>query len=498
MIIVERSIRLFFVVIFLLIANFAEIFEVGDEKVISEFGGHLLGGAAALLAIIVFFSWLSWKFTYISTVDDNLIYESGVIFKRKVSIPVSKINTIDKGRNLFQRIVGTQTLKIDTGAIAGAADKKAELDLVFSVKRGDEIRDYILNRSAQDESALRSVGDSPIIEHGEPQWAIKASFWDFFLYGLTSSSVLKLFGMLFVVACFVAQLSESVLEVLSDAAQPAADAVVGLLTKSPIFMLIALAIAIVFVLFVICNIVNIAWAAIRFYNFRVARDGDNVVIRYGLISLKNYTLPVRNIHAIQIKQNIWQQLLKKASVEIITVGYGNEQNETALLFPLIGCENLDALINEVLPEYSGSVEMRYSGKKGAHYNITIPLIVWGIVLSLSAVVLSSVFENSALAIVLCAAMFGILALGYVLSHKHTAIGCSDRAVDVQSGGFIKTRTHIRTDAVQSVTTTAGIFKRRKHIANFVVAYHAPAINSHVMAKSFDEEYLNEIVAIIED
>ena len=39
--------------------------------------------------------------------ENTLIYETGKFIKKRVAIPFEKINTIDMGRNIFERLVGT-------------------------------------------------------------------------------------------------------------------------------------------------------------------------------------------------------------------------------------------------------------------------------------------------------------------------------------------------------------------------------------------------------
>ncbi len=498
LIIIERAFRSFGVVLFAILCNLAGNLDEGDLEGISRSGGLIIIIPAALILLLLLYFWLSWRNTYITMADDNLIVESGIISKRKISIPIAQINTIDKGQNIFQRILGTEVLKVDTGAIAGSADKRAEIDLLFTVKRGDEIRELILNRGQQYEALLRAAGDSPVIERTEPKWCIKASFGDFFMYGLTSSSVVKLLLYIFGIAAFVAQLSQPLLSRIEYLIAPYLNAAADVVSRSAVIAIIIAIAIILLAIIVISNIADIIWAAIRFYDFRVARDGDNIVIRYGLFALKNYTLPVRNIHALTIKQNLMQQLMHKSCIEVVTVGYGNEKEETALLFPIIANKKIDALLAELLPEYVVEMDMRYSGKKGVRYNIIYPVIAWGIILAGAAVGLLFVFRNPATAVALPLILWLLILWSRILNHKHTAVGCNERAVDVQSGGFVKVRTHIRTDAVQSATTRSGIFKRRRNIADIVVSYHAPVIRSSVTARSFDTDYLYEIAKFIED
>ena len=64
------------------------------------------------LALLVLFIWLGWRNIWISAEDNTLIYESGIITKKRTTIPFSKINTIDMSRNVFQRLLGTCRLKV--------------------------------------------------------------------------------------------------------------------------------------------------------------------------------------------------------------------------------------------------------------------------------------------------------------------------------------------------------------------------------------------------
>ena len=83
--------------------------------------------------IMLLYCAFKWRYTFVSAEENTLIYESGKFIKKRVAIPFEKINTIDMGRNIFERIVGTCRLKIDTGAYSNRQEKNnAEMNGILA------------------------------------------------------------------------------------------------------------------------------------------------------------------------------------------------------------------------------------------------------------------------------------------------------------------------------------------------------------------------------
>lgn len=482
-------------IVFIFFINISSSLEEDLSKVSSDEAVILLifGTLFAILAIIFGLLCLGWRFTYVSAENDTLLYESGIINKKKVSIPFSKINTIDLGRNLFQRIVGTCKLKLDTGAMTSGTAKESEMDLVFSLKDAESIRSYILARRAGDEQALFDAGEKTPekVEKG-PNWCIRASFGDFFMYGLTSSSAWTLLLMIISALLFISQLSDRVSDMIFSTAEQGANAAVGIMQRYSIIVVI-LGLLGAFVAYVIvANLWSILLATFRFYDFRAARDGRNIVIRYGLVSLKSYTLPVANIHAVTVKQNLLQQLLGRASIEVTSIGYGNEKDETSLLFPIVKLSRLEALLGELLPEYKCDFEYTRASKRSVPFFIVRPLILLALLYGAALCVLSLVFETVVPAAILAGICFAVNILSCILSYKHAAFGYSSKNIAVCSGGIRYTRSILLTDAVQSVRSSAGPFARRMGVRSYTLQFHAPLIRSFVQAKYMPDDCIEEV------
>lgn len=486
--IIEQSYRLFMTLVFGVLVSFSDM--LSDSEINSA--AQHVGGAGkailyiglaliALIAVMLLIVWLRWKVTWVSAQDDVLLYETGILFKRKVTIPFSKINTIDMGRNLFERVCGACRLKIDTGAITGGSDRQSELDLVFSDSEAEKIRSYILSRNARDEGTLRSIGSSSLTVQAEPKWTVRARFGDFFLYGLTSSSVWQLFVVFIGVIVFLSQVSDRVLEQIGQIIMPYAESAYNTVSRFSLLVLIIDVLIAFIAIAVIANIWSILVACVKFYGFRVAREGDTVVVRYGLINLKNYTMPVRNIHSVIVRQNLLQQILGKCSVEMVSVGYGDEKTENSLLFPIIQRSKLDWLIQEVLPEYSLDVDLKKCNRRSVRFIVLRPIFWSALFFSAGAWLVSLILDQYALLVIFLSLLMIYIILTSILNYKNTGIGWNDNSVVVSSGGMRKAVYYIRTDAVQSVAVGTGPIQRRHGVGTYRIDYHAPMMRSIAMA-----------------
>ncbi len=448
--------------------------------------------AVAVLAVAALFTWIGWRNKWISAEDNTLIYESGVLVKKRVTIPFSKINTIDMGRNIFQRIFGTCRLKVNTGALGSTDENASQMNIVFSLKDAEEFRSYILGRAAQDEQELRQEGATAIQESAEPRWAAKARFSDFIMYGFSSTSVWKILCTALVIGAFFGELSGVILESALDFITPYAQSFWHTISASGIIMLIIYIIISYIIISLFYSFCSVCYSAIRYYGFRVAREGDNVVVRYGLFTQKNYTVQAENVHAVIVSQNLLQQMMKCCSVQMVSIGYGNEENETNLLFPIIRSSKLQWLLDNLLPEYSLSVEVHKPEKRSIRFLIVRP-IIWTVLFLGAGVFGCSLIMDSVVLPVMAAVLilFSVVLSG-VLKYRCNAIGCDGKVVLVRNGGT-GCHTHlIRVDAVQSVASGSGVFQRPRKVANYQVDFHGPAMGNIAAVNHLNDDLLPEL------
>ena len=492
--------------------------ESAADQIILEIVSSAMALVPILLILVLTFvaEWIKWANTWISAKDNVLTYESGLLSKKVKTIPFSKINTINLNRTLMQRIFGTCRMKIDTGALAGEAGGTSEMNLVFKVSEAEELRAYILNSSAKEEQLLRQAAQSPMLKKAaytplkssdESKWTVKAKFADFFMYGLTSSGWWMIVTLFCFVIGFVGEFTADELGEMLEVVAPQLDAVQSMTITSAVLVLVLIAIAGIVGLELFAKIITIITSSIKYFGFKATREADSLIISYGLTSQKSYTIPVRNVHAIVVRQNLLQQLMKRCSVELVAIGYGTHDEEQendsssgdtkAMLYPLIKTEQLPWLIEKLLPEYSVDAELKGADKRAIGFHIVRPMVCWALVFA--AAILCVIGNAELLTIGIVAAVIALLLMlpGKILRHRNSAIGWNDEVVVVSSGGMRKSTHYIRTDAVQSLHTRSGIFQRRRGLATYSVRFHAPAGRSVAAATNLDKAHFEPLADVVE-
>ena len=424
----------------------------------------VVGVLLLLSLIMLLYCAFKWRYTFVSAEENTLIYESGKFIKKRVAIPFEKINTIDMGRNIFERLVGTCRLKIDTGAYSQRQEKNnAEMNLVFSLKEAEEIRSFILSRAELDSRAEDIEIGKTTVAAREPEWVIKAGIGDFVLYGLTSSSVWKLFWIIIAGIFFVAEIAQGFLDEALNLVMPYVEWATDMISRTSIILTLLGMLIFFLITALISDVWTVIWAAIRFYEFRVAREGRNVIVRYGLITVKNYTLQVRNIHALIIKTS-----------------------------------DLNKLLAVILPEYVTEMNAHPKNKVGIYFHVVKPIIIWGVILAGCCVACSYISGVSTLVNALALVLFATVIVSGVLSYKNTMLDWNDNVVSVQNGGFKKVAYRIRSDAVQEVQIKTNVIKKQFGIGSYYVHFHGPRMNNTSISKNISNQFFTELARSVED
>lgn len=445
--------------------------------------------AVILLAVgtILLIAFLQWRNTYFSADESGITVEKGVMYKRKLVMPFEKINTVDIGINIFQRIIGTCTLKINSGAASETGEvDNADMKLYFKLEDGQRIRDFILARNIENNHDEAKVCD----EDNNCGEAFKAGFGDFFLYGLTQSKLVNLLVSVIGIFSFIIGITGADY-FISAAENLHIERYVMYLS---IFKIICFLIIGWFVLYIISTVFSVAVSFIHYFNFTVRRTKDSIAIEYGLINLKKYTLPVRNIHAVITSQSFLQQLLGLCSVTAVSVGYGNEKNETALLFPLVKMKKLNEILGEYLPEYT--IEDNYVPrvKKALPWKIATSVIRWVILGLAVCIPVTMIFGSSYLySFWMFALLVPIGVFKGIMRYKNSRIGYSEKTINVMRGCLSRSITHIKMESIQSVTTHGSVIYRKYGLADYTVDYFSAEVDT----SGLSEEHLEKIAEIVE-
>lgn len=484
----------------------------------------LLAVVACFLAAL-FIQFLAWRQTWLSAESGQLLIKSGLFWKKHQAIPFDKINTVDLSRNVFQRIVGTCRLKIDTGAVTGGPKRGAEVNLVFSLDKAIAIRSHVLALAAgvdslQDDyvavpeqkppviaasvpGAAPRAGDSAAVGYiraeaaarpatkpglAQPRAEIRARPVDFFLYGITQN---KLLGGIVVIFSFLTFAGELIGEQAEAAAGSFLEELFQRVSGWNVFSIVLTAAVSLVLFYAAASLISILYALIRFHNFRASRAEDNIHIEYGLLTVKSYTIPVKNIHAVIVGQNLLRQWLGQCSVEIVSIGYGDEKNEVALLLPLIRLTAFETAIGKLLPEYEGQLELTPAPRAAFWRYQLLPQVL----LLLSAFGFALIWPPVLYGLI---AAVPLLFYNRYLNFHNAGINYSSERVEVRSGGFNRRRFRVLLPVVQSVGAYSHPLTERAGLRTYRIDYHAPSMRSTIMVRFLSDSHLDELRKLLDE
>lgn len=435
----------------------------------------------ALILLSILNSVLKWFTTKFYINNNLLLYNTGLINKRKLEIPLDKINTIDISRNIFDRIFDVSTLKIDTGAVKEVGQ---EIKLKINEKDAYEIRNLINDLSKEkDNYMIDSLRDNNEI------YSKTITFKEIVKYSFCKSKILWAAGGVFIINDFMLNLEDTFnISIIKDIIESIdMDKVFSIGLVKMILMIICLFV----IVYILISILYIMFESIRLYSFTLINDKNDIKIKYGLFTLKEYSIPVDKIYALRYKQNLLQQFFKIFQIEVVTIGYGDEKNEQALLYPVGDVNFVNSILKEILPSFQFTGDISKPSKKVLSRFIvkrSIILIIFLIIPLLFIVPKEFLLIKIALSTFLI--LYNIF-LGY-LNYRNTSLGVNKDLILATNGSNMKVKTIIKQKHLQSVEVKENPFQRKKQVCDFKLDIYSNKLGDIVIVKNLDKGLLNNI------
>ena len=480
--IIFESLWQFWIVIFFILINEIEfiievIQDVGREGIyaILQTGG--IWGILAVLGltfVVLFVQFLIWRKTWITIEDNLVIVERNTLKRVKNTIAIENISAVNMERNLFQRIVGTYRIKMDTNSLTTA--NETDISIVFSEKMAIGFRKLILERmnalkgntdtkalseERQPDQLFESKMEGKKFFHSGALDMIKHGFYTLPLFSLVISIVGIGFMIWFVTNYgFVTFIKE---------------AIGGFLALA--FMVIA-------------AIYNVIKRFITYYGFTVYRDGKDLHVRCGLIKIRSYTIPVDKISALQIEQPFFSRIFKKYSVKVVTVGVGDEDGESSNITMSLSKDQLREQLTELVPEFGWAEfdQINKEEKAGAKVRL-VKSIKWHIITVVAIIVLMLNYNAPwYIGILIPVVCDGWINLLYVLSHKAAGYSILDQGLILASGYFNKVYMMFTYKKAQYITMTYHPIAKKCGIGDGIISL----LNSAASVPYIKEELAHQI------
>lgn len=480
-IIVEQAGGSFVALAAVLLVNFAQEIDKLTGEDLNALADRSLPiglGVAAVLVLLVGNRVFVWAKTWICIEENAVVIERNTVNKKKNTIGIQNISNINLEQNLFEMLLGTCKVKLDTNSRSTA--DSTDVKIVIRKKEAEEFRRIIsakmlkLNRTEPaDETLMQETAVK------EETFDIRADGGDILAHGLYSVNIFSVLVLIVCIAGTVVNVSEIV------GKQDMMKSLLGVASS----LLVSLAV-----------ILSAVWDTVkdfvRYYDFRAKRISGRIYIKYGLFKKAEYIVPADKIQALRIRQSLIARIAGRYMAEVINVGMGDEKEEKNSFLALYGTkEQLEQKIRILLPEFSGSLQQEIERVPASAWAARVPsACVYCGVTAAAATLCVSFFPGYALPVWGCAgAMVLFLVLGMFLSFVTCGAGAGNEFLNIASGYFGRTVVAVRYKNIQYAEFKQNFIARKVRIKKGTIHLLASSTNTEHNIPYF-KEGMEEIIS----
>lgn len=336
--IIEAIKQNFILVIIFLVFNLSK-FDFTDFK------SYIYPG---IVAIIFIFSFIIHTLKVYKTrywiEKDHFIVTSGIFTKQRKELNIRRIQSVDTTQGLVNQLVGGVVLHIKTPSDG------LELDTV-SKKQSEIIRQAIKQQQLdlQDDAQLVEGQHSETENNNEAMnkpthQLFKLSFKNLLLMAMTSGAIGIAFATL---APIIGGFSDIIpWEAITNQIEHIVQAV---------YMIVLIIIAMVLVASYVIGTIIIL---VRYFNYTLAREGNQLNISYGLFKVQNITVPTDRVQAVIESQSFLRKLFGYTAINFVitsdmetSLDDDSTQNGKVMVLPFIKRKEAFEIIKDLVPQF---------------------------------------------------------------------------------------------------------------------------------------------------
>ncbi len=475
-----------------------------------------------LILLGIAISILSWKKEYMLLKGDEAHYHKGVFSKNTTIIPKKSFKSMDISQNLIERILGYKIVKIESPSrevgeedikmslsdediallksFAFGTNKEFNKELNNEVSEGFDLKDNIFRESFLDSEfeKLKEDYDSTLnnreninesekvhINNGEKVniKEKKISNKDLILYGFTSFN-------LFIAIIFIFNAWGKIEKFINS---EYVDSVInGYIANEASKIGIIFAIVGLFLALIILKAIATVYYFVKYYNFTLLKEGENIKIKYGFFSIKEFSFKENSIKLIKLKSNPLRQLLRRYEINVVIKGYSGEGKEQIIMYPIGNSKEVQGIIREFIPKWS--IEGEGEGiRHGKIFMILKPVLIVFIISLVAYLILQIKWVW----------IINIISLitipSSILKGRNINLKIEENKVRAVIGGFFRTIHILKGKDIQAVGFNTNPIQEKNNIGKIVIDYYSEnseEINLPYMNKNYVEVLLNSSKGIM--
>ncbi|MDK0553071.1 PH domain-containing protein [Clostridium perfringens] len=475
-----------------------------------------------LLGIAI--SILSWKKEYMLLKGDEAHYHKGIFSKNTTIIPKKSFKSMDISQNLIERILGYKIVKIESPSrevgeedikmslsdediallknFAFGANKEFNKELNNEVSEGFDLKENIFresfldseveklkedydstlnNRENINESKKVNINESEKVHINKSEKVNikekKISNKDLILYGFTSFN-------LFIAIIFIFNAWGKIEKFINS---EYVDSVInGYIANEASKIGIIFAIVGLLLALIILKAIATVYYFVKYYNFTLLKEGENIKIKYGFFSTKEFSFKENSIKLIKLKSNPLRQLLRRYEINVVIKGYSGEGKEQIIMYPIGNDKEVQDIIREFIPKWS--IEGEGEGIRHGNIFMIIKPVLIVFIISLVAYLILKVKWVWLINIISL-----ITIPSSILKGRNINLKIEENKVRAVTGGFFRTIHILKGKDIQAVGFNTNPIQEKNNIGKIVIDYYSEnseEIKLPYMNKNYVEVLLN--------
>ena len=429
--------------------------------------------------IVAITRYLSFRMHYEGT---ELVIRSGIFFRNERHVPYARIQNLDAVRNVVHRLLGVTEVRIETG---GGQAPEATISVLHETVFKEMRRRIFEGRTALSEAGVADTSElAPDVPALASRTLLHLPLSELLLLGVLDNR-----GMILITAAYGVLWEAGLFQSLWDRVANGwygpglvRDTIRRVVAGEPWpWGQIGVLLIGILTLLVLIRVVSMIWSALRLYEFRLSRVGEDLRTEYGLLTRVTATIPLRRVQTLTIREAPLQRLVKRMSVRVETAGgQGSPQagpkKPREWLAPIVRRSAVPALVREVLPGFDMDVLDWHPLHPRAFGRALKPALIIGAAMTLPLFGLFGWFAILVLPFI--SAWMTVVAWKGV---QHMQWTVADDAVVFRSGWLWRNVTIAPVVKIQTVACTESPFDRRAMMAGVRVDTAGASERSHRVA-----------------
>ena len=277
----------------------------------------------------------------------ELHIESGVLTRRRRSIPIDRIQNIEIQRSLLARLSGTAKVRVETAGSAGAEGVLELISLDKAYQLRDAIRAYQQAiRSDEVPTEIPGTGEPVSPAQGEYTRAEKTAteLYEMSLGRVLLSGVFR-FSLIYIVVMFsgLEYLNIDPVDVFEWIERGPLHPAAEFAAESPLIAIFASLVVAVFIAWITGILVNLN----RFFRFQLRQEDEKLHSRQGLMTLHEGTIPLKRVQVYILRTNPLMRRFRWWAVDVQTLGLEASRKGRSTIVPFAQEDEVDAILRRL-------------------------------------------------------------------------------------------------------------------------------------------------------